>query len=448
MGGNRNSANGKCNNFPQGKARGKNIAGEHRSILLFPKQWKIGILALCSHSVPFNVSIFDLIILAILAALTLRGIWKGMVSQIVSVASYFVCWIVATRFGGLIAPAIPVEAPWNQVLAMAIVFLITLVAIRFAYAALEKLIKHWHLEKLNKLFGGLLGFTKGFLLCLIITFFAVMFSETSRAVVFNSTTGIHLVQLITRISLFVPKDSYEFVHTQFAQFQDKVCEAVPGQAPETLQIQQSEIVQQMLGHLQQTKGEQMKGEQAAVKSNTASLWTALSKWWKGSNDDTPETATAVASSLQSPLQNGHRSSLATTYTPPLQQALPQQPLSQQNNTHTNFPQLAAPQHTIAADAVEEFFIGRETNTFPTQPTTAAAQPQLTALSPIPDISAPRSSSSLTPLAPLTELLPAQEESVQLLPASSIRHHVGSDRLLRNSTQSTTSNTPARVFRHQ
>ena len=43
-----------------------------------------------------NMSIFDLIVLAILAALVLRGIWKGMISQIVSVASYIVCWNVAT----------------------------------------------------------------------------------------------------------------------------------------------------------------------------------------------------------------------------------------------------------------------------------------------------------------------------------------------------------------
>jgi uncharacterized membrane protein required for colicin V production len=166
-----------------------------------------------------------------------------MISQIVSVASFFVCWIVATRFGSLIAPTIPVGPPWNQVLAMAIIFFVTLIAIRFAYAALEAFIKHWHLKQLNTFLGGLLGLTKGLLLCLIITFFAVMFSETSRAVVFKSKTGIHLVHVITRISLFVPQDSYEFVHTQFAQFNDKVDDkvdndkvykVVPGQTAETL----------------------------------------------------------------------------------------------------------------------------------------------------------------------------------------------------------------------
>ena len=345
-----------------------------------------------------------------------------MISQIISVAAFFVCWVVATRFGGLIAPTIPLEAPWNQVTAMAIIFLITMIAIRFAYTVLEKLIRHWHLEKLNSLLGGLLGFTKGLLLCMIITFFAVMFSKTSRGIVFNSKTGVPIVHLITKISLFVPKDSYEFVHTQFAQFNSQVDKAVPGQTPETLRIQGSETVQQMLAQLQQTKEK--------TETGTDSLWNALTKWWKGSKDEMVETPPSTPQIAQ---KNEPSSPPAIPYTPPQSPTLPV-------NTYTSLPQPAVPKSVDPED-----FLPKRINPVP------ASMEQLTALLPsAPEI--PESSSSFTPLitlAPLTETLPILPESnVQLLPTTTAPHHVGSDLLLRNSTQPVRSDTSAKVFRSQ
>ena len=350
------------------------------------------------------MSVFDLVILAILAALTLRGIWKGMISQIVSVASFFVCWIVATRFGSLVAPTIPLEAPWNQVAAMAIIFVITLIAIRFAYAVLEKLIKHWHLDKLNTFLGGVLGFTKGLLLCLIITFFSVMFSETSRDIVLNSKSGFYLVQIITQISVFVPKDSYEFVHTQIALFQDKVEEAVPGRAPETLPIQSSETVRQMLAQLQRTQN---------PPESSGSLLTALSKWWKGSKENTNNVPETLAPDPQT-YQQSEPSLLPVV-------------------TYTLLPPPVASQSAVP----EDFFQKRAGSIL----SPMVQQPLPPSAPEIPDL--PPLLSSLPMLAPLTPILP--EMGSQLVPIMLEPYPIGSDLLLRNSSQETNSGTSAKVF---
>jgi membrane protein required for colicin V production len=392
--------------------------------LPFPQDKKIVILPL--------VNVFDLIVLAILAALTLRGIWKGMISQIVSVVSYFVCWIVATRFGGLVAPTIPVEAPWNQVLAMAVVFLITLIAIRFGAATLEKLIKDWHLQQLNTLLGGALGFAKGLLLCMIITFFAVTFSETSRSVVFNSVSGFRLAQLITQVGVFVPKDSYEFVHSQLAQFQNKVDETVPGQTPDPLPIQSSETMQQMVAQLQQSK--------ASTDTNAGSLWTALSKWWNGTKEekttaDSPGVALPLGSG--SPLENSEPSrSLATAYTPQ-----PPAPAIPQVNTYTEIPQPVATQPAVAST---DLFIKRSEPSPPLETTPLAALLPATSKVPEPPTAALTSLATLTPLAEALAILP---EPSQLLPLLPVSDHVGSDQLLRNSVlPATNPHTSARVYR--
>jgi len=392
------------------------------SILPFPKRGKFAILLVCPFFDTLTVSVFDLIILVILAALTLRGIWKGMVSQIVSAVSLVICWIVATRFGSLVAPTIPLEAPWNQVAAMAIVFFATWIGIRFARAALEKLIKDWHLQKLNTLLGGILGFTKGLLFCLIITFFAVMLSETSRAVVFNSTSGSHLVHLITRIGLFVPKDSYEFVHTQFAQFQSKVDETIPGQTPEAWQVQSSESMQRLLAQLQQKTGK--------TESNTNSLWNALSKWWNGSKDEDSDMETL--SPVSQIAQNGERSpSPAVTYSQPLPSMLAT------DNAFTNTSQPAAAKSAVA---VAEYFATRQ----PLPSASPTVQP-LTMSAPEPEMINPSST-----LAPLTTLAPlsALPELTELLPTLPTQHPIGSDLLLHNSGRTTNLNTSAKVFQSQ
>ena len=371
------------------------------------------------------MSIFDLIILAILAALTLRGIWKGMISQIVSVISFFICWIVASQFGSLFAPTIPLEAPWNQVAAMAVIFIITMVAIRFAHAALEKIIKNWHLAKLNSLLGGLLGFTKGLLICLIITFFSVMLSETSRSVVFNSQSGIHLVHVITKIRVFVPGDSYEFVHNQLDQFQEKVDKSVPGQIPKTLPVQSSGTVQRMLAQVQSTKEKS--------ESSTGSFLAALSKWWnpKSGNPD-----------------SGNPDS-GNPDTPDTGKPTPDKTLDKASDKGGTNTKVYSPAVTFPAPPPQVAPLAASVQKQGGSLLASLEQAKLaTALPSIPEMSSPPSLlSSLPALAPLTELLPMSPESeMQHLPVANTPHHVGSDLLLRNSAQATKPDSSAKVFR--
>lgn len=382
------------------------------------------------------MNVFDLIILAVFAILTLRGIWKGMVSQIVSVASFFVCWIVASRFGCLVAPTIPLEAPWNQVAAMAVIFLITLIAMRFAHAILEKLIKDWHLTKLNSLSGGLLGFVKGLLLCLIITFFAVMVSETTRDMVFSAKTGPSLVQMITQIGVFVPKDSYEFVHSQLAQFRDKVDETIPGQPPETLQVQSSEAVKRVLAQLQEVD--------VPKEIGASSLMSAVSNWWNGTQVNAAETEGETLSLTQQAVQTTESNEPflppASSYTPPLP---PTRPTNMVNTdaqakipSGVSQPNVLKP--TLSQLTDEQFFIRRSEHVAGTQ-----AQQSSALLSSIPVTPEPSLSAPLTALSPLAEL--STPSASQLLPKPTFPRHVGSELLLHNSLQSTNTRGSASLF---
>jgi membrane protein required for colicin V production len=267
------------------------------------------------------MSVFDLIILTVLIALAFRGWITGMIAQIVSVGSFFVSWIVASRLAFLIAPSIPAEEPWNNIGAMIVLFIITLVAVRLAHSYLEKKIKDWQLAKLNRYLGAFLGLVKGLLLCMILTFFGVMVSETTRGIVFNSKSGQYVVQLIVTTGTFIPKDHCEQLHKQFDLFNaqikgtavddenvlsnemspeeklHKMLASIPGtsQNKEALENSETNTKESALGNLISQGGNllnEARNLQDNLKQesgNAASLFDAIGRWWSGSTKTEPTT---------------------------------------------------------------------------------------------------------------------------------------------------------------
>ncbi|MDR0611765.1 MAG: CvpA family protein [Planctomycetaceae bacterium] len=259
------------------------------------------------------MSVFDLIIFAILIALAFRGWMTGMVAQIVSVGSLAVSWVVASRFAFLFAPSIPAEEPWNKIGAMIVLFIITLLAVRLAHRYLEKKIKDWNLAKWNRHLGGLLGLLKGLILCMVLTFFGVMLSEATREVVFKSKSGNHLARLIEKTETFIPSDSCELLRRQLESFNAKInetningtnisgTEIFTNLSPEEKSLQKMrEFLPSGQDFQEQTKSnlnnliaqgnsliEQAQNIQQGT-SKAASLLDALGKWWTGSGKEDKE----------------------------------------------------------------------------------------------------------------------------------------------------------------
>lgn len=229
------------------------------------------------------MSVFDVIVFTVFIALIVRGVWTGMIAQIVSAGSYFVCWLAASRFAFLIAPSIPAEEPWNQVGAMAVLFIAAMVAVRFFRTVLETFVKKLHLDGLNKLLGGGLGGIKAALICMVLTFFAVTLSETSRNVVFQSKTGHYLADLITKTSAFVPKDSCELLREQLDKFNAQTANAA-------------------------TVRSAADADERLVPSTANSLLSAMANWWSGTKKETAESikeniAQEITKSLPVPVKN-------------------------------------------------------------------------------------------------------------------------------------------------
>jgi len=163
--------------------------------------------------------IFDIFFLILVGWLTLRGAMRGMVAQLMSVVSLVVSWIVAVKFSPVVAPMISDDPPWNKLIAMLILFIACLLAMWLIGGLLNDIIKVIRLKSADRLLGAGLGFTKGIFLCLIITFFLVVLSPTTRDFVLASVSGKYLARGVERITILVPEDISEVLSKNIERFQ-------------------------------------------------------------------------------------------------------------------------------------------------------------------------------------------------------------------------------------
>ena len=162
--------------------------------------------------------IFDIFVLILVGWLTLRGAMRGIVAQLMSIVSVVVCWIAAVKFSPVVAPMISDEPPWNRVIAMLVLFLAGFLAMWLIRGLINDIIKLIRLKSADRTLGAILGFTKGILLCLIITFFLIVFSPTSRDFVMESISGKYFARGIERISILIPADVNEVFAKNFERF--------------------------------------------------------------------------------------------------------------------------------------------------------------------------------------------------------------------------------------
>jgi len=155
---------------------------------------------------------YDILMLAVLVAATAWGAHKGLAWQIASLASIVVSYFVSLRLREAVAPMIPAEAPWNMLGAMLFVYLACSLGIWIAFRFVSDIINRVKLKEFDRQIGGLLGFAKGVVLCVIITLFAVTLSkERMRQDIIHSKSGRYISTLLSQSYAWIPPEARQVV---------------------------------------------------------------------------------------------------------------------------------------------------------------------------------------------------------------------------------------------
>ena len=114
----------------------------------------------------------DLIVLLVLVLTVVRGLMRGMVDTLFSLAAWMLAF-VSGKWGALmVAPLLPIgiETPAIRYFAgFSIVFLVVLIGVLLAGHALASLVKSVGLGGADKMLGGVLGLAKGLVILVGLT---------------------------------------------------------------------------------------------------------------------------------------------------------------------------------------------------------------------------------------------------------------------------------------
>jgi len=158
--------------------------------------------------------IYDIIMILVLVAATVWGIYKGLAWQIASLASIFVSYFVAFQFRGVLASQINADPPWNMFLAMLILYLGVSLVVWVAFRLVKGTIDKVKLQDFDRHVGGIFGFAKGVVLCVIITLFAVsLMGQKEQDHIVHSHSGYYIAVLLDKSHSLMPSEMNEQVHS-------------------------------------------------------------------------------------------------------------------------------------------------------------------------------------------------------------------------------------------
>ena len=155
---------------------------------------------------------YDLFMLLVLGALTLFGFWKGFAWQVAWLGSIIVSYSAAVRFSDDLAPNFGDTAPWNRFVAMLAIFVGTSAAIWILFRFVSGFLDRVKLNEFDHQLGAVLGFGRGVLWCIGITFFAMTLpwlSTGQKENIIASRSGQQIVKLLDNADAVVPPEVHQ-----------------------------------------------------------------------------------------------------------------------------------------------------------------------------------------------------------------------------------------------
>ncbi|MCG8449742.1 MAG: CvpA family protein [Pirellulales bacterium] len=166
---------------------------------------------------------YDILMLLVLLAATLFGFWKGMAWQVASLASLVLSYFAALRFADQLAPMISNHAPWNKFVAMLAIYIATSFVIWTLFRLVSGIIDKVKMESFDHQMGGLIGFAKGVLLCIAVTFFAVtILPQSQKDMIIASQAGQYIVRLLDKTDTIVPPEIHEVIHPYVLRIEQRL----------------------------------------------------------------------------------------------------------------------------------------------------------------------------------------------------------------------------------
>jgi membrane protein required for colicin V production len=160
------------------------------------------------------MSVLDLIVLLVLLLAVVRGLMRGMVDTLFSLAAWILAFVLGKWGAAMLAPLLPVavESPSIRYFAaFAVIFLVVLIGVLLLGHMLAALVRTAGLGGADRVLGGALGLAKGVVILVGLTLAAGL-TSLPRTDFWKQASLSHSLQVMALFALpLVPTDVAKYI---------------------------------------------------------------------------------------------------------------------------------------------------------------------------------------------------------------------------------------------
>jgi membrane protein required for colicin V production len=152
------------------------------------------------------MNLLDIVIIIVVVLLVFRGLWKGLVRQVLGIIGAVVAFIIAVKFSGLLAAKYLAgfQPSIGHIIMFLGIFLGCMVAVSLLAALIGKFTTAVGLGWLNRLTGGLLGGAKGYFVMASVVVMLIAFLPPGSGALVGSRTMKYVRPVADIISRVAP----------------------------------------------------------------------------------------------------------------------------------------------------------------------------------------------------------------------------------------------------
>jgi membrane protein required for colicin V production len=155
------------------------------------------------------MTLFDYAVLAIVGFSVLLSVIRGLIRELLAVAAWVAAFVVATLFGGTLAPYLPEAIPGEPLRAMAaymMLFIVTLIAGSLVALAVSKLVKTAGLSVEDRVLGAAFGLVRGMAVVVVLMLIAGLTAMPRQAFWMDAMLSGPLEALALNLKALLPQD--------------------------------------------------------------------------------------------------------------------------------------------------------------------------------------------------------------------------------------------------
>ena len=159
---------------------------------------------------------FDFAVLIVIGLSALRGMWRGLLSELFALAGYVVAFIVARHYVGVVAGWIPPDWPGGELtqllLAFGLLFVATMLVIGVLAALANRLTEATGLRMVDRSLGMVFGLVRGVLLVLLLVALAGLTTLPQHEFWRNGLLRPYAEQGVRGLKPLLPETLAGYVH--------------------------------------------------------------------------------------------------------------------------------------------------------------------------------------------------------------------------------------------